>query len=166
MTKSPEIYRLTEENHDKIQVKHSGTIILQSFDDYPDGKLAVAERGEGGNIPFDIKRFYFINDLRRNEAVRGKHAHRNLQQLMFCLSGSFDLLLDDGERQQVICLEGSRSHIGIILGRLLWHEMTNFSPDCVILVLANDVYKKEDYIRDYDEFLRILKESDSKKVAG
>jgi dTDP-4-dehydrorhamnose 3,5-epimerase-like enzyme len=133
-----------------IKVKNSGWVELQTFDDRPDGILCIGE--ELKNIPFNIKRFYFISNLGNRQAVRGKHAHREIEQILFCISGGFDLLLDDGLSKQTIRMEDPGK--GILLGKMLWHEMTNFSNDCVILVVANDYYRAEDYIRNYDDFNR------------
>ena len=134
----------------EIRVKNSGLVHLQFIDDFPDGNLVIAE--SGNNIPFRIKRVYFINHFGNPEAVRGKHAHKKLEQIIFCVNGSFVLTLDDGTAQQRIRMDDPR--VGIRLGPKLWHTMTNFSKDCVVLVLANDLFNERDYIRDYDEFLR------------
>ncbi len=142
---------------EKINVKNSGWIILQSFNDGADGKLIIAESGR--SIPFQIKRVYYINHLQERSAVRGKHAHKKLEQVIFCVNGSFDLGLDDGKDKQIIKMDDPA--IGILLGRSLWHTMTNFSADCVILVFANDFYDESDYIRSYDDFLKYIKDDDN-----
>lgn len=141
-----------------LAVRNSGLVYLQYFEDYPDGNLAIGEARK--NIPFKFPRFYFINKLNHPEAIRGKHAHKKLRQVIFCINGSFDLSLDDGEKQQTITMDSP--YVGIQLNRLIWHEMTNFSQDCVILVVADDYFKKKDYIRDYDEFLRRVKKQSEK----
>ncbi len=135
-----------------IIVKNSGVINLQFFDDFPDGNIIIAE-GEK-NIPFEMKRVYFINNLFNKKSVRGKHAHKELEQIIFCINGRFTLDLDDGVNKQSIVLEDA--HCGIRLGPELWHEMRGFSNDCVILVLASDYYNEDDYIRNYDEFLKFV----------
>jgi dTDP-4-dehydrorhamnose 3,5-epimerase-like enzyme len=139
----------------KIKVKNSGIIRLQVFDDFPDGTLVIGEAGE--NVPFDIKRIYYITNLSNPKAIRGKHAHKKLEQYIFCLSGSFRLHLDDGETKQNITLDSP--NCGIRLGPKLWHTMTKFSRDCVILVLASDYYDERDYIRNYEEFLEYIRKS-------
>lgn len=145
---------LKEISKGDLLVKNSGFIHLKYFEDYPDGNLAI---GEGlKEIPFEIKRFYFINTLHHQEAIRGKHAHRNTEQIIFCINGSFTLNLDDGETTQTIAMD--TPYVGVMLGKMLWHDMTDFSEDCVILVVANDVYKEGDYIRDREEFEKIIKE--------
>lgn len=133
----------------KLRVKHSGVVRLQFVKDLPDGNLYIAE---GLNhIPFDIKRLYFINNLANPKAVRGKHAHKTLEQVLFCISGSFLLHLDDGEVTQRIRLNDPS--FGIRLGPRLWHTMSSFSYDCVILLLASAAFDESDYIRDYKSFL-------------
>jgi hypothetical protein len=145
-----------------IQVVNSGVVLLQFFDDGKDGKLVIAEGDR--TVPFEIKRVYYITDLENAAAVRGKHAHKKLEQLIFCVHGSFDLALDDGSTRQTISL--SSPYYGIRLGPKLWHTMTNFSDDCVILVLANDYYDDGDYIRDYHEFVNLVREGASRSVHG
>lgn len=136
-----------------IKVKNSGIVRLQYFEDPPDGNLAIAENNK--NIPFEVKRVYFINSLNNPKAVRGKHAHKRLKQVIFCINGSLQLALDDGETTQTIVMDNP--YVGILLGNLLWHEMKYFSKNCVILVLADDYYNNEDYIRDYEEFSKYSK---------
>lgn len=135
-----------------IKVKNSGIINLQFFNDFPDGNLTIAESKK--NIPFEIKRVYYINSLYNKKANRGYHAHKKLEQVIFCINGSFVLKLDDGESKQKILMNDSC--FGVRLGPLLWHTMEKFSPDCVILVLADDYYAEDDYIRNYDDFIKYL----------
>ena len=137
----------------KLVVKNSGLLALKFFKDLPDGNLFIAEARQ--QVPFDIKRVYFINTLANQKAIRGKHAHRELQQGIFCISGSFNLHLDDGETKQRIRLNDPSC--GILLGPFLWHTMSSFSYDCVILVLASAGFDEADYIRDYDEFQRVAR---------
>lgn len=135
----------------KIKVKNSGTIKIQTFDDFLDGYLAIGESLK--NIPFDIKRFYFINNLFNKKAVRGKHAHRKLEQVIFCVNGSFTLELDDGKTKQNILMDDPS--YGVRLGSMLWHSMKKFSKDCAIAVVASMHYDEKDYIRNYEEFKRL-----------
>lgn len=137
----------------KIKVKNSGIVKLQCFNDFPDGNLMIGEAEK--SIPFKIKRFYFINNLFNKKSVRGKHAHKKLEQYIFCVNGQFTLSLDDGKNKQNIIM--SDPSIGIKLGPLLWHTMSKFTSDCVLLVVASDYYKKDDYIRDYSEFLEVVR---------
>jgi hypothetical protein len=136
-----------------LRVRNSGLISLKFFKDLPDGNLFIAEAGR--QVPFEIKRVYFINTLANPKAVRGKHAHRRLEQAIFCISGSFTLHLDDGRTKQRILLNDPAC--GIRLGPMLWHTMSSFSYDCVILVLASDRFDEADYIRGYDEFLALTR---------
>ncbi len=136
----------------KIKVKNSGIIKLQFFDDFPDGNLVIGEAKK--SVPFNIKRVYFINNLFNRKSIRGKHAHKKLEQIVFCLNGQFTLFLDDGIDKQAILMDNP--YFGVKLGPKLWHTMSKFSSDCVILILASDYFKENDYIRDYDEFLRFI----------
>lgn len=109
---------------------------------------------EGNNhIPFDIKRIYYLYDVPA-EAERGGHAHKALRQVIIAMSGSFDLILDDGKTKQTITL--NRCHYGIYIGSMVWREMNNFSSGAVALVLASDEFDESDYIRDYNGFLESL----------
>lgn len=137
----------------KIKVKNSGIIKAQFFNDFPDGNLVIAE--EGKSVPFNIKRVYFINNLFNKKSHRGFHAHKTLEQIIFCINGYFTLTLDDGKTKQKILMDDS--YYGVRLGPKLWHTMTKFSSDCVILVLAAGFFKESDYIRNYDEFLKYIK---------
>lgn len=140
-------------NYDKkIEVKNSGVIRLQFYNDFSDGNLVIGESEK--SVPFEIKRIYYINNLFNSDAIRGEHAHKKLKQIIFCINGSFILSLDDGINKQKITMDNP--YYGIKLYTKLWHTMTNFSKDCVILVLANDYYKEDDYIRDYDKFLEYI----------
>jgi len=136
----------------EIKVKNSGIIKLQYHDDYPDGILTIGESQK--SVPFEIKRVYYINNLYNPNAIRGKHAHKKLEQIIFCVNGAFLLHLDDGNTKQDILINDP--YIGIRLGPFLWHTMSNFSKDCVILVFANDYYDENDYIRNYEDFLKYV----------
>lgn len=137
----------------KIKVQNSGIVKLKFVDDFPDGALVIGQARE--SVPFDIKRIYYITNLSNPRAVRGKHAHKKLEQYIFSLSGSFRLHLDDGRNKQNLTIDSP--YYGIRLGPKLWHTMTKFSRDCVILVLADDYYDENDYIRDYDKFLEYVR---------
>ncbi len=101
------------------------------------------------NVPFDIKRVYYIyNTL--TDIARGFHAHKQLQQLAICVSGSCTFVMDDGiAREEVILNEPNKA---IFIDKMIWHEMYNFTPDCILLVVASDVYDELDYIRKYEHF--------------
>ncbi|MFA6006397.1 MAG: FdtA/QdtA family cupin domain-containing protein [Candidatus Paceibacterota bacterium] len=137
----------------EIKVKNSGIVFLQHFDDRNDGVLTIGESER--SVPFKIQRIYYINNLKKRTAVRGKHAHKKQNQIIFCVNGSFVLNLDDGSKKQSITM--NNPYMGIKLDAMLWHEMTDFSPDCVILVLADDYYDANDYIRNYEDFLSLVK---------
>ena len=137
----------------KIRVKNSGLIRLQTVRDKDgDGDMFIGEAMK--NIPFKIKRVFFVNNPKRKKSVRGDHAHKKFNQVIFCINGSFVLNLDDGRTKQSILMDDPS--IGIILGARLWHTMADLSKDCNILVLADDFYREDDYIRDYGEFLKYI----------
>lgn len=102
------------------------------------------------DIPFSIKRVYYLYDVPGGES-RGAHAHKNLYQLIVAASGSFDVTLDDGANKKTIQL--NRPYFGLFVYPGMWREITNFSSGAVCLVLASDIYKPDDYIRDYQDFL-------------
>jgi dTDP-4-dehydrorhamnose 3,5-epimerase-like enzyme len=115
----------------------------------PRGNLTFIE---GNNhIPFDFKRVFYLYDVPTEES-RGAHAHRNLHQFIVCLSGSFDVAIDDGEFQAKIHL--NRPWKGLHIPPMIWAAEVNFDPGTVCLVLASDHYEESDYIRDYDEYLK------------
>ena len=114
---------------------------------------------EGGNItainnlaeiPFETKRVYYLYDVPSGEA-RGGHGHKELQQLIVAASGSFDLIVDDGNIKRTFSL--NRPNIGVYMPAGLWRELDNFSSGSICLVLASHEYSEEDYIREYDEFI-------------
>lgn len=112
------------------------------------GKLVSVEGSR--DLPFSIERVYYI--IPRQGAARGFHAHKSLKQLLICVSGSCHILVDDGHDRQDVVLE--RPDVGLYNGPMHWLEMRDFSPDCVLLVLASAPHEESDYIRDYDEFVR------------
>ncbi len=118
------------------------------------GTLSFAEIGQF--LPFHPKRFFFVFDV-PTRTVRGEHAHRELHQFMICIQGSCSVVVDDGSQREEILLD--RNNIGLHVPPLVWSVQYKYSPDAVLLVLASEVYMAEDYIRDYDEFLRLKKES-------
>lgn len=112
------------------------------------GSLVVLESNK--NIPFEFKRIYYIFDV-KTDTPRGFHAHKNLYQIAFCIKGKFKMLMDNGlEKQEVIV---SQPNKGLLIPPMVWHEMHDFSNDCILLVIANDYYDESDYIRDYENFL-------------
>ncbi|KYG64729.1 dTDP-6-deoxy-3,4-keto-hexulose isomerase [Bdellovibrio bacteriovorus] len=117
------------------------------------GKLIALEGGR--QIPFDIKRIYYLYDL--NDLPRGFHAHYKLKQVMICLNGSLRVYLDDGKGRKEN-IELSNPQEAVLIDNLVWHEMHDFSKDCVIAVLASDYYDEADYIRDYSIFEKAIRE--------
>lgn len=119
-----------------------------------DGKL-IALEGEK-EIPFQIKRVYYIWDT-KSHIIRGKHAHKNLQQIIVCMSGSCDFILDNGSERTTIHMSDPSK--GLYIKNNIWREFTNFSKDCVIMVLASEHYSVEDYIFDYNEFVSFVNQN-------
>jgi dTDP-4-dehydrorhamnose 3,5-epimerase-like enzyme len=115
----------------------------------PRGNLTFIE--ESNHIPFAIKRVFYLYDV-PTEAGRGAHAHKTLHQFLVCLSGSFDVELDDGRNQTTVHL--NRPWKGLHIPPLIWAAEVNFDPGSLCLVLASDTYDEGDYYRDYTEFLR------------
>lgn len=115
----------------------------------PRGNLSVIE--EFKDIPFKIERTYWIYDVPGGES-RGGHSYKENQEFIVALSGSFDVLLDDGKKKKVFSL--NRSYNGLYVPKGMWREMENFSTNSLALVLSSTKYDPEDYIRDYEEFLK------------
>ncbi|EAM0811213.1 WxcM-like domain-containing protein [Campylobacter coli] len=105
-------------------------------------------------IPFEIKRIYYIYDT-KPDFPRGAHAHKELEQVLIMMDGSCELVLNDGKDIKNIIL--NRPDVGLFIGKNIWREMKNFSYGAKLLVLASDFYNEKEYIRNYDEFLRIVK---------
>jgi len=118
----------------------------------PRGNLTFIEGRR--HVPFDIKRVYYLYDV-PGGAERGGHAHKKLEQYIIAMSGSFDVLLDDGYEKKKVHL--NRSYYGLYVCSMIWREIDNFSSGSVCMVLASDYYEEADYFRDYDEFLRCVK---------
>ncbi|GHC61355.1 sugar 3,4-ketoisomerase [Ulvibacter litoralis] len=114
----------------------------------PDGRgnLSVLEKDI---LPFTIKRVYYLYDV-PSDSTRGGHAHKDLQQFLIALSGSFDVVLDDGKTRKVITL--NRPYKGILIPSGVWRELENFSAGAVCLSLVSETYDEDDYIREYDDF--------------
>lgn len=112
------------------------------------GSLMVLESNK--NVPFKVKRIYYILDT-KPDVPRGFHAHKELMQLAFCIKGSCNMIMDNGIEKQQVRID--KSNIGLMIPPMVWHEMHDFSEDCVMLVLASAQYDEADYIRNYDEFM-------------
>jgi len=111
------------------------------------GKLVSLEGNK--NIPFDIKRVYYIYDTLPDQ-VRGKHAHKDLEQVIIAIDGSCQFVLDDGKTRETIWL--NRPDIGLYIGKNMWREMHHFSYGCKLMILASTYYEENEYIRNYEEF--------------
>ncbi|WP_428421265.1 sugar 3,4-ketoisomerase [Methylibium sp.] len=106
------------------------------------------------HVPFAIERVYYLYDV-PGGAERGGHAHKNLHQFLVAMSGSFDVKLDDGHRKATFHL--NRSYSGLYLSPMIWREIDNFSSASVCMVLASARYAEDEYVREYDEFLRLTR---------
>ena len=125
------------------------------------GKIRGERRGDitvvenDGALPFDTRRVYYLYDVPGGSS-RGSHAHKALSQLIVAASGSFQVTLDDGRLRRTFFL--NRPYQGLLVRPGIWRDLDDFSSGAVCMVLASDVYKKEDYIRDYQEFLDYRKQ--------
>ena len=116
------------------------------------GNITVVENGN--NIPFEVKRVYYLYDVPAGEE-RGGHAHYELEQYIVAASGSFDVTLDDGLNKKKFTLNRPNLALHVVPG--LWREINNFSSGSLTMVLASEIYKEEDYIRNYEDFLKLKK---------
>jgi len=121
--------------------------IPKIIDEEGRGKLSVIEKSI---IPFEIKRVYYLYDV-PSDAFRGGHAHKNLDQFMIALSGSFEVKIDDGSNNKKVML--NKPNKGLLIPSGIWREMDNFSAGAVCLVLASEFFDESDYFRDYNSFL-------------
>ena len=142
-TKKKNGYTETED----LSIKGCKLISLPKICD-PRGNLTFIE--EERHIPFSIKRVFYLYDV-PGGSDRGGHAHKNLYQFLIAISGSFDIALDDGYNKEIIHL--NRSYYGLLVNRLVWSQMANFSSNSICLVMASDFYEEEDYYRDYSKFM-------------
>lgn len=129
-------------------------ITLPKIND-PRGNLTFIEGNR--HIPFEIKRVYYLYDVPGGE-TRGGHAHKNLQQMIIAMSGSFDVVLDDGQHQRKYSL--NRSYHGLYIPTMTWRELENFSSGSVCVVLASEYYDEEDYFREYADFVAAVAEGE------
>ena len=114
----------------------------------PRGNLSVIENDV---IPFDIKRVYYLYDV-PSGAERGGHSHKEQQEFLVALSGSFDVILNDGKVEKTVSL--NKPFEGLLITNGIWRELKNFSSGAVCLVIASDVFLEEDYIREFEDFLK------------
>ena len=129
-------------------------INLPKFED-PRGNLSFIE--ENNQIPFKIERTYWIYDVPGGQK-RGGHAFKEQQELIVALSGSFDVVVDDGQTKQTFSL--NRSYYGLYVAAGMWRQMENFSTNSLALVLSSTHYSEDDYIRDYEDYLRYRRENE------
>lgn len=121
------------------------------------GSLVAIEANK--NIPFDIKRVYFIFGTQKDIA-RGFHAHKELNQVAVCIAGKCRMILDNGNVKEDVWLDSATK--GVLIEDMVWHEMHDFSNDCVLLVLASAHYDEADYIRDYSTFINLARKAENK----
>lgn len=134
-----------------MDIEHCRIIDLPKITD-PRGNLTFVEQGR--HIPFDIQRVYYLYDV-PGGSERGGHAHKELSQLIIAMSGSFDVVINDGCGEKRYHL--NRSYYGLYVCPMIWRELDNFSSGAVCLVLASNLYDESDYYRDYNLYLDDLK---------
>lgn len=126
-------------------------IVKYAFQQHGDERGLLIALEEFKDIPFEIKRVYYMYDT--VEGVRrGFHAHKSLEQILVCINGSCKVFLDNGKDKKIVSLE--KRYEGLYVPKNIWHEMYDFSPDAILMALASDYYDEKDYIRDYDAFLK------------
>ena len=128
-------------------------IKLYEFEIHGDYRGSLISLEENINVPFAIKRVYFIYDT-EDKVIRGNHAHHTLEQILVCVHGSCVILLSDGIESKSIYLR--RPNCGLYIPPKIWHEMSSFSEGAVLMSLASDFYKEDDYIRDYNKFISLV----------
>lgn len=129
-------------------------VVKYTFQQHGDERGQLIALEEMRDIPFTIKRVYYMYDTAEG-VHRGFHSHKNLEQILVCIHGSCKVLLDNGYEKKIVFLE--KPYEGLYVGPNMWREMFDFSKDAVLLVLASELYNESDYIRDYDEFLKLIK---------
>ena len=135
-------------------------VVKYVFQQHGDERGMLVALEEMRDIPFEIKRVYYMYDTKEN-VRRGFHAHKSLEQILICIHGSCKILLDNGEEKKIVSLE--KPYEGLYIANDIWREMYDFSSDAVLMVLASDFYREEDYIRNYEEFLRFIHHSSQGK---
>ena len=130
-------------------------VIKYAFQQHGDDRGMLVALEEYKDIPFEIKRVYYMYDTKK-DVHRGFHAHKSLEQILICIHGSCKVLLDNGTEKKIVSLE--KPYEGLYIANNMWREMYDFSEDAVLMVLASEYYDENDYIRDYDKFLAFVKE--------
>lgn len=131
-----------------------------TFQQHGDERGMLVALEEIKDIPFKIKRVYYMYATRPG-VVRGMHAHKNLKQILICVSGECKLTLDDGTERVTVKLD--KPYEGIFIANDMWREMYDFSEDAILMVLASELYDEEDYIRNYNDFLKFIANRGEKK---
>jgi dTDP-4-dehydrorhamnose 3,5-epimerase-like enzyme len=130
---------------------------LVDFQQHGDERGYLVAVEEGKEIPFQIKRVYYIYETAKN-VRRGYHAHKSLQQILFCVHGACTIHLDDGKECAEVRLD--KPYEGLYISNRMWREMYDFTEDAVLMVLASELYDEADYIRDYQEFIDYVREEE------
>lgn len=133
----------------------TANVSLIRFQVHGDDRGSLIALENGHNLPFDVKRVYYIFGTKAN-VPRGFHAHRQLKQVLMAMSGNVTIKTEHGGKTETHLL--NRPDEGLLIEGLVWREMHDFSPDCVLTVLADEYYNENDYIRDYQRFLDLEKE--------
>ena len=128
-------------------------VVKYMFQPHGDDRGQLISLEEYNDIPFEIKRVYYMYDTVTG-VVRGHHAHKTLEQILVCVHGSCKVLMDNGREKKIVPLE--KPYEGLYIPNNIWREMYDFSSDAVLMVFASQIYTEDDYIRDYDEFLRFV----------
>ena len=129
-------------------------IVKYAFQQHGDERGMLVALEEYNDIPFEIKRVYYMYGTKKN-VRRGVHAHKCLEQILICIHGSCKVLLDNGREKKIVSLE--KPYEGLYVPNNMWREMYDFSDGAVLMVLTSELYDESDYIRDYDEFLKLVK---------
>ncbi len=130
-------------------------VVKYTFQQHGDERGQLISLEEFKDIPFKIKRVYYMYETGK-DVSRGFHAHKCLEQILICVHGSCRILLDNGIEKQIVSL--TKPYEGLYISNDIWREMFDFSTDAVLMVLASQLYDESDYIRDYNEFLKFVKE--------
>lgn len=128
-------------------------VIKYMFQPHGDERGQLISLEEYNDIPFEIKRVYFMYDTKEG-VVRGHHAHKSLEQILVCIHGTCKILMDNGKEKKIVHLE--KPYEGLYIPNNIWREMYDFSEDAVLMCFASQVYDESDYIRNYDEFLKFV----------
>ena len=128
-------------------------VIKYMFQPHGDERGQLISLEEYNDIPFEIKRVYFMYDTKEG-VVRGYHAHKSLEQILVCIHGTCKILMDNGREKKIVHLE--KPYEGLYIPNNIWREMYDFSSDAVLMCFASQIYDEKDYIRDYQEFLKFV----------